>query len=136
MSRGIGSFLWHLSVALYLFANGVLGIQKGGDFAIIYRTVFGRGEFTSFLVLVTGIIALIAGIALLFDLFDVKLSFLEVLIFIIAIVWIVYIVIELYYWINGKGEVSFKKNFFHVLQMLAVHLMVLASLLVSSKKLS
>jgi hypothetical protein len=135
MSRGIGSFLWQLSVALYLFANGVLGIQKGGDFKIIYETVFRTGDFTSFLVLVTGIIALIAGIALLFELFEVKLGFLDVLIFIIAIVWIVYIVIELYYWISGKGKYSFKKDFFHVLQMLAVHLMVLASLLVSSKKL-
>jgi hypothetical protein len=131
MSRSIGSYLWQISVALYLFANGILGIQKGGDFAVIYRSFFGRGDLTSFLVLVTGIIALIAGIALLLELFEVKLGFLDVLILIIAIVWIVYIILEVVYWIQEK---QFQKEFFHVLQMLAVHLMVLASLMIASKR--
>jgi hypothetical protein len=53
---------------------------------------------------------------------------------ILAIIWAVYIVVELYYWITGKGSASFQKDFLHVLQMLAVHLMVLGSLLTASKK--
>jgi hypothetical protein len=135
MNRGIGSFLWQISVALYLIANGVLGLaDKGGDFAVIYRAVFGRGDFTSILALVTSVIALVAGIAVILEIFSLELPFLDTLISIIAIVWAVYIVVELISWITGKGSNSFAKDFWHVLQMLAVHLMVLGSLLVSSKR--
>lgn len=139
MSRGIGSFLWQCSVALYLIANGVLGVQKGGDFKIIYSSVF-KGDI-SVLVVITGVIALIAGIALILELFEIKLSFLDTLILIVAIVWVVYIIIEIIASINGKGYtgltgrgLSFAKNFWHTLQQLAVHLIVLSSLLTASKK--
>ena len=135
MDRGIGSFLWQISVALYLIANGVLGLtDKGGDMVVIYRAVFGRGDFTTILALVTSIIALVAGIAIVLEIFHLELPFLDTLIFIIAIVWAVYIIVELISWITGKGSASFEKDFWHVIQMLAVHLMVFGSLLVSSKR--
>jgi hypothetical protein len=131
MNRSLGAFLWQLSVALYLIANGVLGIDRGGDFAIIYRTVFGRGDITTFLAIVTGIVALVAGITLILELFQIKLSFLYLFIFIVFIVWAVYIVVEFIYWLNSG---AFSKDLWHVLQMLAVHLMVLGSLLTASRK--
>jgi hypothetical protein len=136
MSRGIGNFLWQISVALYLIANGVLGINKGGDFAIIYRAIFDKGDFPTVLAVITAVIALVAGIALILELFEIQLSFLDLLIFIIAIVWVVYIIVEIIFWISGKGVggLSFKRDFWHTIQQLAVHLMVLASLLVASKK--
>jgi len=129
MKDGIGIFLWKLSVALYLIANGVLGITtKGGDFKTIFARMFS-GNIDTF-VLIASVIALVAGIALLLEMFNVKLSFLDALLLIVAIIWAVYIVIEIIGWItNGKSE-----NLWYVLQMLAVHLMVLASLLVASKK--
>ncbi|MDR0389730.1 MAG: hypothetical protein LBH73_06635 [Spirochaetaceae bacterium] len=133
MNRSLGTVLWQLSVGLYLIANGVLGIDKGGDFAIIYRTVFGRGEATTFLAIITGIIALIAGIALILELFQLRLSFLYLFIFIVFIVWAIYIVVECIYWFNSG---AFTKDLWHVLQMLAVHLMVLGSLLTASRKLN
>jgi hypothetical protein len=133
MNRSAGVFLWQLSVALYLIANGVLGIDKGGDFAVIYRTVLGRGDVTTFLAIITGVIALVAGLALVLDLLQIKLSFLYLFIFIVFIVWAVYIVVECIYWLNSGG---FSKDLWHVLQMLAVHLMVLGSLLTASRKLS
>jgi len=126
--KGIGIILWKISVALYLIANGVLGLTKysGGDFDII----FGRMGFPGIFVTIASVIALIAGIALLLEMFDVSLSFRDTLILIIAIIWAVYIVIEIVGWItNGKNE-----NLWHVLQMLAVHIMVLASLLIASRK--
>lgn len=133
MNRTLGSFLWQLSVALYLVANGVLGVNKGGDFAIIYRTFFGRGDITTFLAILTGIIALVAGIALVLDLLQIRLSFLDLFIFIVFIVWAVYIVVECIHWYKTG---AFGSDLWHVLQMFAVHLMVLGSLLTASKKLS
>ncbi|MDR0656886.1 MAG: hypothetical protein LBG22_11275 [Treponema sp.] len=129
MNRSIGSFLWQIAVALYLFANGVLGIQKGGDFKIIYGTLFS-GDLLTALTVITGIIALLAGILVLLELFNVEIGFLDTLVLVVAIVWLVYVVIEIFGWISGK----YKQNFLHVLQLLAVHLMVLGSLLVASKK--
>jgi len=128
MKDGLGIFLWKISVALYLIANGVLGLTRysGGDFAIIY----GRMGFPGIFVTITSVIALVAGIAVLLEMFQVHVSFLDTLILIIAIVWVVYIIIEIVSWVTkGVGG-----NFWHVLQMLAVHLMVLASLLIASKK--
>jgi len=129
MKDGIGVFLWKIAVALYLIANGVLGLTtKGGDFKTIFARMFS-GNVDTF-VLIASVIALVAGIAILLEMLNVKLSFLDTLLLIVAIIWAVYIVIEIIGWLtNGKSE-----NLWHVLQMLAVHLMVLASLLIASKK--
>ena len=126
MKDGLGIFLWKISVALYLIANGVLGLTGGGDF----KTIFGAiGLHSSVFVIIAGVIALVAGIAILLEMFNITFSFLETLIFIIAIIWAVFFVIEIIAWIPNLG-----KDLWHILQKLAVHLMVLASLLVASKK--
>jgi len=132
MKEGIGVFLWKISVALYLIANGVLGLTKytGGDFDIIFKRIGFSGGTLNLLVLVTSIIALVAGIAILLEMFNVELSFLDTLLLIVAIVWAVYVIIEIISWITS----GFSGNLWYTLQMLAVHLMVLASLLIASKK--
>ena len=131
MNRGIGAFLWQISVGLYLLANGVMGIQGGGDFATIYKTVFGGSGLAATLAVITGVIAIVAGIAVIIELFGIQLSFLDTLLLILAIVWAIYFVLEIISWTRG----AFKgKTFFHVIQPLAVHLMVLGSLLTASKK--
>jgi hypothetical protein len=123
---GIGNLLWTLSVALYLIANGVLGLKKGseGDFEVIFSKI---GINNSLIVQIAAIISLVAGIALLLYIFNIKLSFLDTLIFIIAIIWAVYIVVEIFSWL--KGDFSWL-----IIQRLAVHLMVFASLLIASRK--
>jgi hypothetical protein len=133
MKGGIGIFLWKISVALYLIANGVLGLQdkfrNKGDFYIIFSRMFD-GKTLSLFVTVASVIALIAGICILLEMFEVKVSFLDTLILIIAIIWVVYVVIEIIGWItNSKTEYTFD-----VLQKLAVHTMVLSSLLIASRK--
>ena len=128
MKDGIGIFLWKIAVALYLIANGVLGLTKysGGDFDII----FGRMNFPGIFVTIASVIALVAGILIVLEMLDIKVSFLDTLILIIAIIWAVYIVIEIVSWVTkAKSE-----NLWHVLQMLAVHIMVLSSLLIASKR--
>ncbi|MDR0323489.1 MAG: hypothetical protein LBI12_03460 [Treponema sp.] len=129
MKEGIGTFLWKISVALYLIANGVLGLSKGGDFKIIFDHLL-KGNAGIFII-IAGVIALVAGVAIILEMFNIKLSFLETLIFIIAIIWVVFVIVELVTWITGGYSGS---NLWHVLQKLAVHLMVLASLLIASKK--
>ena len=131
MEGKLGSFLWKISVALYLIANGVLGLigWKGGDFSIIFDAIFGRGS--GVLVTIAGVIALVAGIAILLEMLNVQVSFLDTLILIIAIIWAVYVIVEIIAWITGKYRDS---NIWYVFQRLAVHLMVLSSLLIASKK--
>jgi len=125
MKDGIGVFLWKIAVALYLIVNGILGITGKGDFAIIFGRIFGGN--VSIFALIAGVIALIAGIAILLDMLGVKISILDTCILIVAIIWAVFVVIEIISWLKGGFSLG-------VLQMLAVHLMVLASLLIASKK--
>jgi len=124
---GIGVFIWKIAVALYLLATGVLGIGKGGDLNHIFGAINLSG---SIFVVIAGIIALIAGIFLLLEMFNIKIAILDTLIFIIAIIWAVFIVLLLIRWIgSGFG------NIWGTLQTLGVYVMVLASLLIASKKL-
>jgi len=127
MKDGIGIFLWKISVALYLIVNGIFGVTQNskGDFSIIFGKLF-KGD-VGVLVVIAGVIALVAGIALLLEMFNVEIPILDTLIFIIAIIWAVYVVVEVITWVKeGFG--------LETLQRLAVHLMVLASLLIASKK--
>ena len=134
MKEGLGVFLWKIAVALYLIANGVLGLTKysnSGDFYIIFDRIGFSGDVLKVFVAVASVIALVAGIAVLLEMFNIRLSFLDSLILIIAVIWAVYIVIEIIGWVTkGVGN----KGFWYVLQMLAVHLMVFSSLLIASKK--
>jgi len=130
MEGRLGSFLWKISVALYLIANGVLGLADNsrGDFSIIFGAIFKN---PGVLVTIASIIALVAGIAIIMEMLNVQVSFLDTLILIIAIIWAVYVIVEIVAWITGKYRNS---NLWEILQRLAVHLMVLSSLLIASKK--
>jgi hypothetical protein len=126
-----GQLIWSISVALYLIANGVLGLYKRGDFKIIFDFVFNGSSFGNMVVMLVSIIALLAGILVLFELFKVKFSFLDELLFVVAIIWVVYIVIEIFYWVKNGNLVN---DLWGTIQKLAVHLMVLGSLFIASKR--
>jgi len=134
MKEGLGIFLWKISVALYLVANGVLGLSKSfwnkGDFWTIFNRIGFKGDTLSIFVAVASVVALIAGIAIILEMLNVTFPFLDTLIFIIAVIWAVYIVIEIIGWITSKNS----GNLWSILQMLAVHIMVLANLLIASKR--
>jgi hypothetical protein len=131
MKDGIGIFLWKISVALYLIANGVLGLMRyaDGDFWIIFNKLGFDGDALNLFVRIAGVIAFIAGVAIALEMLNVKISFLETLTFIVAIIWAVYIIVEIFSWTKGGNN-----NIWHLAQKLAVHLMVLANLLITSKK--
>jgi len=133
MSRGICGFLGQLAAALYLIANGVLGLQGGrrgaGVFSDILRRMGFSGDMLNFMLVILSIVALVAGIAILLEMFNIELPILSLVMLIVAIAWVVYIVITLFSWITGGFN-----NFFQELSMLAVNVMVLASLLTASKR--
>ena len=129
IKSGLGQFLWSVSVALYLIANGILGLNKRGDFKTIFDFVF-KGSFSDMVVMVVSIIALLAGILILFEMLKIKFSFLDELLFFVAIVWFVYVIIEIIYWLRG----GLGNNLWDIIQKLAVHLMVLGSLLIASRR--
>ena len=127
---GVGSFLWKIAVALYLIANGVLGLQKTGDFAVIFSRIGFKGDALGLFAIIFGVIALVAGIAVLLEMLNIQLSFLDTLLFIIAIIWAVFIILFLVGWIRAGF-----KPLWGNLQALAVYLFVCSSLLIASKKL-
>ena len=126
-----GQLIWSISVALYLIVNGVLGFGNRGDFQIIPNVVFNGSSFGKVVGTLVSIIALLAGILVLFEHFKVKFNFLDELLFIVAIIWVVYIIIEIFYWFKNG---SFGNDLWGTVQKLAVHLMVLGSLFIASKR--
>ena len=131
MKDGIGVSIWKLSVALYLIANGALGVMRvrNGDFDIIFRRLGFSGNTLNIFVLIAGVIAIVAGIAILLEMFDVSLPFLGLLIIIVAVIWAIYIIVNIISWFTGGMG-----DFWLFLQRLAVHSMVLGSLLVASRR--
>lgn len=127
MKEGIGGFLWKLSVALYLVAIGVVAVaNKSGDLGAIFS---GIGLNDNIWVIVAGVIALVAGVAMLLEMFNVKVSFIDTLLLILTIIWVVFIVFILIAWIRASFG-----GFWEVLKVLAINLMICSSLLISSKK--
>jgi hypothetical protein len=84
---------------------------------------------TDIFIIIAGVIALIAGVAIILEMLNIKVSFLDTLILIIAIIWAVFIVFRLVSWI-GDGF----NHFWSVLRDLGVQIMVLGSLLVASRR--
>ncbi|MCL2185563.1 MAG: hypothetical protein FWB86_06900 [Treponema sp.] len=126
---GIGIFLWKLAVALYLVANGVLGlIGRGGDFRIILTNTM---RFPSWVATIVAVLALAAGVMVLIEMFSSQaIRVLDLFALILAIIWAVYIIIGLVSFFTGKSGL----NIWEMLQRLGVHTMVLGSLLVTAKK--
>jgi len=125
---GIGIFLWKLAVALYLVANGVLGLTRGGDFhAILTNTM----RFPSIIATIVAVFSLIAGILVLLEMFtSITSRTLDYIALGLAVIWAVYIVIGIVSWIIGKGNMGI----WEMLQRLGVHTMVLGSLLLIARK--
>jgi len=135
--KGIGSLLLNIAVALYLFANGILGLTKGtfgarsGEFANIAGTIF-KGDLANLVTLILSVIALVAGVLLILQLFRIAIPSIDLLMFIIVIVWVVFIVIVDI--INPIGKGLGNLNLITYLVQLASHLMVLGALLTASKR--
>ena len=132
----IGYLLLNIAVALYLFANGILGIskqnlfgQRGGEFGKMIQTIFGGGDFSDILIIVLSVCAIAAGVFLLLQLFKVEIRITDLILFIFVIVWAVFIVI-----VDIIHPLQNKMEFLPYLVQLSSHLMVLGALITSTKR--
>jgi len=134
----LGYLILNIAVALYLFANGILGIskqnffgQRGGEFGKMIQTIFGKGDLTDILIIVLSVCAIAAGVFILLALFNVQISITDLILFIFVIVWAAFIVIvDIIAPLQDRG----KTEFLPYLVQLSAHLMVLGGLISSTKR--
>jgi len=126
LKDGIGIFLWKLAVALYLIANGVLGLSGSGD----YQTILtGTMRLPSVIATIVAVLSIIAGVFVLLEMLGISMpDIVNKAVLCIAIIWAIYIIIGLISWFTGKGG-----NLWEMLQRLGVHTMVLGSLLIAGR---
>ena len=127
----IGFMLLNIAAALYLFANGILGITKdrGGEFGIMVREIFGRGDFSNVLIIVLSVCGIAAGIFLLLALFRIDVPITDLILLVFIVLWLIFIaIVDIIHPLNSKP------NFMDYLRGLATHLMVLGTLISASKR--
>jgi len=130
----LGLFLLNIAVALYLFANGILGLNNKwtnrGNFYEMLTTIFGRGNFTNVLTIVLSVCAIVAGVFLLLTLFRNNLALTELILLVFIILWVIYIIlVDIISPLSGNS-----KGFLVYLTQLSSHLLVLGALLSSTKR--
>jgi len=136
----LGYLVLNIAVALYLFANGIVGISKakfyeqpGGEFGKMIRTIFGSGNLSDILIVVLSVCAIAAGVFLLLQLFKVQIGVTDLILFIFVIVWAAFIVIiDIINPLQSKN----KTDFLPYIIQLSAHLMVLGALISSTKRIS
>jgi len=136
----IGAILLHASVALYLFANGILGITKGdslrnfrgGEFGSMVETIFGKGDFSNVLTIVLAVIAIGAGVFLLLSFFRIEIPVTDLILLVFICLWVAFIVIvDIIDPLQNKNI-----KFTTYLLQLSPHLMVLGAFAASTKRFS
>ncbi|MDR1566184.1 MAG: hypothetical protein LBS48_02740 [Treponema sp.] len=134
MNKSIGLLLVNISVALYLFATGILGLSgkswfKEGE---IRRAVTGifKGDIAEILIVILAVLAVAAGVFILLKLFGIEIAITELLLVILAIVWVVFIIlIDVIYPLNHRGV-----NFIDWLRSLGSHLIVLGGIALATER--
>ncbi|MDR0302171.1 MAG: hypothetical protein LBI04_07675, partial [Treponema sp.] len=89
----LGYFLLNIAVSLYLFANGILGFDKKGEFGSMVRTIFGTGNLTDVLIIVLSVCAIVAGVFLLMSIFKNDIAVTELILLVFIVLWLIFIVI-------------------------------------------
>lgn len=117
----------NIAVGLMLAVGGIWALQGGGDFAADALCRIFSGDAKKIVRIVFGVIELLSGIFIILQLFigDRMGQFGSILKLVIVIVWVIAIVMADF--ING----FMKPNFLPWIYDLAMHLIVLCSLLVT-----
>jgi len=124
----VGYLLLNIAVALFLFANGILGFSKQGVFTGVAGSIFS-GSLAGIVVIILSVIALIAGALMILQLFKLAIPNIELIMLIIVIVWVVFIVIVD---VINPLQRGFPP-FLYYLTQLSANLMVLGALIAASK---
>ena len=139
MNKGIGIMLLNISVALYLFATGILAFsEKKSAFSLrsyneIRRAVTAifKGDFAEVLIVIVAILAVAAGIFIIMKLFNISIPVMELCMIILAIVWLLFIImIDIVYPLDKNSKITF----IDWLRVFAPHVMVLSGIILSTER--
>jgi hypothetical protein len=146
MKRSLGVYIIHAAVALYLLADGILGLAEqslwqrarmalgrtsGNEIVDTLVRLFGNGDLTRTLIILFSLLAIAGGLFLLFELFGIRVRAVNVIILIFLVVWLAFIVLsDLVYVVRDT------RNFVFLpwLRVFASHLAVLGALISASRK--
>gem|GEM_PF-874580 len=137
MNKSIGNFVLIVSVALYLFATGILGFSgrtflPGSNSEIRQAiTALFRGDFAEVLIVILSVMAIAAGVFIILRLLNIEIPHINLLLIILAIVWVVFIVmIDIVAPLNARNKPAF------IIWLLGFssHLMVLGGILLSTER--
>jgi len=130
MNKGIGFLLLNFSVAIYLFATGILGITRFSDGEIrrAVSSIF-RGNFAEILIVILSILAIAAGAFILIKFFGISIAITELLLIVLAITWVVFILM-----IDIVYPLGHKTNFVEWLRSFGSHVMVLAGIILATAR--
>jgi hypothetical protein len=124
MSR-FGYLVLIFAAALFLLANGILGLSNVGTFSGLANAIFNGSKIITIILSVCGIAA---GIFLLLSFFKINIPITEWILIVFIIVWIVFIVIvDIVKGFSGS-------NIWTQLESIAAHLMILGALITSTKR--
>ncbi|GHV90976.1 hypothetical protein AGMMS50268_14790 [Spirochaetia bacterium] len=139
MNRSIGVYCTHIAVALYLFAEGILGIsgkKLGGlvgrnDLESVLLQILKRGDLSNALVIVLSVAAIVAGIFLILELFQVQVPITDIILLVFLIIWALFILLK-----DIIGPIQSNKDFSFIpwAKATGVHLMILGALISASHK--
>ena len=130
-SSSIGLVLLNFSVAVYLFATGIMGISgtRGSEIRTAVNSIFS-GDFARIMVVIISVMAIAAGVFILIKFFSVSISLTEIILIILAITWLVFILmIDIVNPINNKG--TFNMDW---LRSIGSHAIVLSGILLATDR--
>jgi hypothetical protein len=148
MKRSFGAALTHAAAALYLLAEGILGLTEktlwqrlkltigarnatGNEIVDTLTQIFGAGDLTKTLIVLFSVLAVIGGVFLLLELFGISIPAVNIIILVFLVVWLAFIILS-------DGVYTFKdtRNFVFLpwLRVCASHIVVLGVLVSASRK--
>ncbi|MDR0472632.1 MAG: hypothetical protein LBH43_03020 [Treponema sp.] len=135
MNKNFGLFLLNVSVAVYLFATGIMGLSGktyspgGGEIQNTVKALFNGSNIAGIIAAILAVCAIAAGIFILFKFFGINIPVNEPLLAILALVWVVFIImLDIIHPISGG---KFTMDWF---RDIGAHLMVLAGILMATKR--
>jgi len=134
MNKGIGFLLLNFSVAIYLFATGIMGftgrkVLPDGEIRRVVTSLF-KGDLAEILIVILAVLTIAAGVFILIKFFGISIGITELLLIILAITWVVFILmIDIVYPLSHKGT-----NFVEWLRNFGSHVMVLAGIILATER--
>ncbi len=147
--KTLSGVILQIAVALFLVVSGILTVQLdggilsqaksvlgGNELASAVYKVFGRGDFTTIIVMILGICELIAGVFLLINFFVDTAKVTNIFLLVIIILWLIVIALVDIMGNGGLlgGAFNSMNSVLSFLKNLSAHLLVLGALLVVWKK--